>query len=214
MKKVKLLTIVFVVKVAVFFLWFIMSSNVADMGNVHAEPPLLDDFVLTDGVKVVDIEAEAIPKKEESGGIDISTESLITETERSMLEAMKRRESELHDKEDDLKKFEQRLALIKEELDQRMKELKATKVVVDKALARVKSSEKMRTQRVVKIYESMAPEEAAARIEKLDEKTAVMILSTMKEKKAGAVLGLVSINKAVRYSQLMNKPLMKKNKRR
>jgi len=212
-KKVRLLTIVFILKIAVFAIWFAMSSDLSGFGVVYAGQPVIGETVLTDGVKVVDLEGDEIPL-EEKGGIEVNIDSLVTETERSMLEAMKRRENELNDKEDDLKKYEQRLTLINDELDLRMKELKSTKSAVDKALARLKSAEKMRTQRVVKIYESMAPEEAAARIEKLDEKTAVMILSTMKEKKAGAVLGLVSVEKAVKFSQMMNTPLVQKRKRR
>jgi len=212
-KRARLLTIVFSIKVVLFLVWFALSFNTADMGTVHAESSVADGLVVTDGIKIVDVEGEEAGKEEE-GEIDVSTETLITDTERSMLEAIRRRESELNDKEEDLKKYEQRLAVVKEELDQRMKELKDTKVVVDKALTTLKSAEKMRTQRVVKIYESMAPEEAAVRIEKLDEKTAVMILSMMKEKKAGVVLGLVAVDKAVKYSQMMNKPLMEKRNRR
>ena len=89
MKKVRLLTIVFSVKVVIFLAWFAMSFNVADMGMVHAEPSLTDGLVITDGIKVVDVEGEEIGK-EDDGGIEVSTESLVTDTERSMLEAMKR----------------------------------------------------------------------------------------------------------------------------
>jgi len=213
LKRVRLLTIVFILKIAVFALWFAMSFDFSGSGIVYAEQPVIGDVVVTDGVKVVDIEGGEV-SVDDSGGIEVSTDSLVTETERSMLKAMKRRENELNDREEDLKKYERRLTLINDELDLRMKELKATKSVVDKAMARLKSAEKMRTQRIVKIYESMAPEEAAARMEKLDEKTAVMILSRMKEKKAGSVLGLVSIKKAVKFSQMMNKPLINKKKRR
>ncbi len=213
MKKVRLLTIVFMLKIAVFAIWFAMSLDLSGLGIVYAGPPVIGETFVTDGVKVVDIEGGEV-LADDKGGIEVNTDSLVTETERSMLEAMRRRENELNDKEDDLKKYERRLKLINDELDLRMKELKATRIVVDKALAKLKGAEKMRTRRIVKIYESMAPEEAAARMEKLDVKTAVMILSTMKEKKAGAVLGLVSIEKAVTFSQMMNKPLLKKKKRR
>ncbi len=211
--KVKVLMVAFILKIVVFGLWFAMSSGLVDFGIVHAEQPLIRETVVTDGVKVVDLEGGDIAVEGE-GAIEADTDSLITDTERSMLEAMKRRESELKAREDNLKKYEQRLAVVNSELDLRMKELKATKDVVDKALLKLKIAEKSRSKRVVKIYESMAPEEAAARIENLDEKTAVMILSTMKEKKAGAVLGLVSVEKAVRYSQLMNKSLVVKKKKR
>ena len=210
--KVRVLAIVFIIKVVIFAVWFAMSSNLLDVGVVHAKQSILEDIVISDGVKFVDIEGGEIVK-DGTGAIEVSTDSLVTDTERSMLEAMKRRESELNDREEDLKKYEQRLAVVNTELDQRMKELAVTKEVVDKILAKLKRAEKSRTQRVVKIYESMGPEEAAARIEKLDAATAVMILSTMKEKKARAVLGLVSVDKAVRYSQMMNKPLVKKKGR-
>lgn len=208
MKMVRLLKIVFAVKVALFLIWFAVSFNGMELDIAYAKQSVVEGMVITDKVKVIDIEQEA-DVEEDEGGIDVSIESLVTDTERSMLEAVKRRESDLNHREGELRKYEQRLSVINEELDERMKQLKATKVVVDKALAKLKAAEKMRTRRVVKIYESMAPEEAAARIERLDEKTAVMILSTMKEKKAGAVLGLISVKKAVRYSQLMNKPLVK-----
>jgi flagellar motility protein MotE (MotC chaperone) len=214
LKKARLLTIVFTAKVVIFLLWSAISFNATGPGTVHAEQSLTEGLVITDGVNVVDVKPEATSKKEEGGGIDVSTETLVTDTERSMLEAVKRRETELDHREEDLKKYEQRLGLINAELDERMKQLKATKVVVDKALVKLKTAQRMRTQRVVKIYESMGPEEAAARIERLDAKTAVMILSTMKEKKAGAVMGLMGVAKAVKYSQMMNKPLLKLKKKR
>jgi flagellar motility protein MotE (MotC chaperone) len=214
MKKVRLLKIVFAVKVVIFFVWFAISFNVVELTTVYAEQSLSEGLVVTGGVNIVDVKTEALATEEDGGGIDVSTESLVTDTERSMLEAIKRRESELDYRENELEKYEQRLAVINGELDQRMKQFKATKVVVDKALVKLKAAEDKRTMRVVKIYESMAPEEAAVRIEKLDSKTAVMILSTMKEKKAGAVMGLMGVAKAVKYSQMMNKPLIKLKKKR
>ncbi|MBI5810359.1 MAG: hypothetical protein HZB21_04125 [Deltaproteobacteria bacterium] len=49
----------------------------------------------------------------------------------------------------------------------------------------------------------MAPEEVASRIEKLDEAMSVVILSSMSEKKAAKIRGLVSVGKSVSLTRAM-----------
>ncbi len=184
----RLLTIIFSLKMVLFLGWLMATSGLFDYSPVHAEEGL----------------ARSEPKVERRGP---DSHGIVTKEEKGLLEAIRRREKELDRREEALANLEQRLTTIRKGIDERMLELKKLRAELDKALSRIDEANSRRTQRIVKIYESMPPEDAAARLEKLDEKMAVMILSTMKEKKAGKILSMVAVEKSVRFSQLMSKPL-------
>jgi flagellar motility protein MotE (MotC chaperone) len=60
---------------------------------------------------------------------------------------------------------------------------------------------------LVKIYESMPPEEAAARLEKMPDRKAVELLRLLKGKTAGAILSSVKADRAARLTeQLLTNP--------
>ncbi len=60
---------------------------------------------------------------------------------------------------------------------------------------------------LVKIYEAMPPEEAAARLEKMPDRKAVELLRLLKGKTAGAILSVVKADRAARLTeQLLTTP--------
>lgn len=129
-------------------------------------------------------------------------ESLKTSDEqRAMLEAVSRRTKELDERQRELDIKEKRLNELKSSVQARIDELNRLYDKVDEVASKINEYKGERIRRLVKIYESMAPEEAAPRIEKLNEKTAVMILAQMKEKSAAKILGLVEVSKSVKLSQ-------------
>jgi flagellar motility protein MotE (MotC chaperone) len=58
---------------------------------------------------------------------------------------------------------------------------------------------------LVKVYETMSPEEAAARMNIMDEKLAIELLSGMKGKTVGKILGNMTAEKAADLSSKLAK---------
>ncbi len=123
------------------------------------------------------------------------------DAERSLLDALNRKEKELNAREEEVVKKEERLNIVKADIEQRLSELKLEHEKIAVLVKKIDEIDDQRVKRIVKIYESMNPEEAASRIEKLEEDMAVMILSSMSERKAAKVLSFVNVSKSAKLSQ-------------
>ncbi len=103
---------------------------------------------------------------------------------------------------------EDRLKILQEDLAKKTEELKKLKSEID---AKIKQQEQLKAQlekaqqenyqRLAKIYESMPPEEAAIRLEKLDEDTATILLLAIKPRQAAKILANVNPDKAATLSK-------------
>ncbi|MBE9528944.1 MAG: hypothetical protein IME99_06870 [Proteobacteria bacterium] len=176
------------IKIAALALWLYTGHDILPTQVVHAQsssPAVeLDRLVLKEPV------------------------ILKSSKERSMIEAIKRREVELDAKEEDLKLKEERLGSLKKDLNSKIVELNRMQVKYESLILRIEEAQSEMVKKTVKIYESMAPAEAAPRIEKLNEKMAVQILAKMNAKKAGRILGLVELDKAVKLTHMLKiKPI-------
>jgi flagellar motility protein MotE (MotC chaperone) len=96
---------------------------------------------------------------------------------------------------------EERLAILKADIKkeiERLEKLKKEIEEVQKALD-IKIQEGL--LKVAKMYEAMPPEEAARKLEKLDEDAAVIILNSLKPKTAGKILAQMDNDKAASLSK-------------
>ncbi len=109
---------------------------------------------------------------------------------------LERRQRDLKEKEDALRQKEERLAIIGREVDEKIEKYNKLLAQMEDVLKKIEQSREERYGHLVKTYESMPPEEAAARLSVLDEQTAALILWRMKSKKAAAVMAQVEPNKA------------------
>lgn len=125
------------------------------------------------------------------------------EDEKGLLASIKRRQKELDDMEEELKVREERLEIVKKDIDARIRELEKVRSEIEAFAGKIDAADNDRVRRLVKIYESMNPEEAAQRLEKLDTKLAVLILSKMREKNAAKILEFVKVERSVTLSQLL-----------
>lgn len=125
------------------------------------------------------------------------------EREKSFLAALNRRQKELDDREAELRIKEEKLNLLKNDIEAKLAELEKKRREAEDFYRKINIKDEESMGKIVKIFESMSPEEAAPRLEKLDEQMAVMILTLMKEKKAAKILSLVEVEKSVRLSQKM-----------
>lgn len=96
--------------------------------------------------------------------------------------------------QEDLAKKTEELKRLKSEIEEKIKQQEELKAQLEKAKAE-------NYQRLAKIYESMPPEEAASRIEKLDDDTAVTLLLAIKPRQAGKILANITPEKAAQLSK-------------
>lgn len=102
-----------------------------------------------------------------------------------------------------VKREEEKLQDLKKEMEQKIAHFEKLKTEVEASLKKVEDEREQNFRHLVKVYESMPAEEAAARMEKLEDKVALALLSRMKGKTAGKVLAAVEATRAARLSEAL-----------
>lgn len=128
---------------------------------------------------------------------------------RTLLQLLQHRKQELDRREEAIRADEQRLAALKSELEamlnsfeQKTKAAEAARQAEAERRKRAEADERKATLlRMVQIYEAMPVEDAAARIDKLPDRSAIELLRAMKGKTAGAILAQMKPAKAALLSQ-------------
>lgn len=121
-----------------------------------------------------------------------------------MMKVLGDKEKDLIRREEALKKEEERLNVLRNSLELSLKEYSVIRERLKKELAASGDKNNQSQQwigYVAKIYESMPPEEAAQRIEKMDNDMAVALLSKIKSKQAGKILGAISAETAATLTE-------------
>jgi flagellar motility protein MotE (MotC chaperone) len=120
-----------------------------------------------------------------------------------MLKIIETKRIELKEKEDLLKQEEQRLNILKKEVEEKIETYTKLLAQVEATIKKVEQVKGEKLENVVKAYESMPPEDAAARLSVLDDTTTLLIMSRMKSKKAGAIIALMKPEKAAALTKKM-----------
>jgi flagellar motility protein MotE (MotC chaperone) len=118
-----------------------------------------------------------------------------------MVKFIEMKRAELSDREEALKKEEQRLNALKMDVDEKIDRYTKLLAQVETVLKRIEQARQERVESVVKAYESMPPEEAASRITALDDETALLLLQGMKSKKAGLIMAAMEPRKAANLTR-------------
>ena len=124
-----------------------------------------------------------------------------------MSEFIEKKNIELMQKEEALKKEEVRLKTLGKDIDNRIAEYRKLLDEVEEALGKIEVNRKKNMKHLVKTYEAMPPEEAAAKLSVLDEKTAAGILKGMSSRKAGAAMAAMDTEKAASLTMQMTSPV-------
>ena len=162
-------------------------------------------LVALSGLDLFDIRPAHAEKAQKTDGAapTPSAGAAPEDAEKGLLAVLNRKEKELRSREEDLERNEERLNIVKADIDRRIAELKRVHEEIAAFVKKIDEVNDQRVRKIVKIYESMNPEEAASRMEKLDEEMAVMILATMSERKAAKVLSFVGVAKSAKLSQAL-----------
>ncbi len=122
--------------------------------------------------------------------------------------SIKEKTQELRTSEEMFRVEEERLQGLRVEVDTRITELIQEREGLEKALKTMKSEGDEGMRSLAKIYENMPTEEAASRIERLEERLAVKILKSMNTRVSGKVLAFVAPSKAARLTKGLERALV------
>lgn len=121
---------------------------------------------------------------------------------REILDMLDQRKRLLEQREEAVRAAEARLAALQAEIGQVVARCEtAMKAAQEKQEKADAEAQKVSWAQVAKMYEMMPAEEAAARIEKMPNKMALQLLRLLKGKTAGAILALLSPEKAARLTE-------------
>jgi flagellar motility protein MotE (MotC chaperone) len=121
-----------------------------------------------------------------------------------ILDMLNQRQRAVERREEAMRTEETRLLSLKKDIEQllaRQQQLSRTGPNAKK-LPDAESAAKTSVDQVVKIYETMPPEEAAVRLEKLPTDMALEVLRALKGKTAGTILASVRPDKAAKLTEL------------
>ena len=133
-----------------------------------------------------------------------------------IVDMLKQRQLVIERREDALKVEETRLSVLKKDLEDilaRQQQLAKNAQAAATKNGKPKPGDSAATavDQVVKMYETMPPEEAAARLEKLPPAMALQVLRSLKGKTAGTILASVKPDKAAKLTeQFLARPVNSK----
>ncbi len=140
---------------------------------------------------------------------------------REIIDMLDQRKRHLDRREASLRGAEERLLILKTELEQivtKYEQMSAVHKQQEEAVQKRDEERKARRQKeatesraqhqsqLAKIYESMPPEEAAASLERMPERKAIEVLRILKGKSAGAILAAIRPERAARLTEQLLMP--------
>lgn len=129
-------------------------------------------------------------------GDAFAREAGLSPAELRVLQSLGDRRTELDAREQQIDTQVQLLAAAEAKLDAKMKALEALKAEINGLLGQADAREKAEVARLVKVYESMKPKDAAAVMARLDDKVQVPVAAAMKERQLAAVLAAMRPDEA------------------
>lgn len=152
-------------------------------------------------------ESHALPSTLQGPGLTVPQE---------IVDMLNQRDRDLDRREEALRGAGERLRVLKGELEQivaRYEALVATQEQQAEAKQTAEAQRKTQEEKdlldarnqqqshLAKMYETMPPEEAAARLERMPDRKAIEVLRLLKGKKAGAILAAVKAERAARLTE-------------
>jgi flagellar motility protein MotE (MotC chaperone) len=119
-----------------------------------------------------------------------------TQNELDLLQNLSKRRDELDRREKDLEIKAKVLEVTDKRIADKMNEMKTLQADLSKVLAQYNEKQDMQIKSLVKIYESMKPDEAAAIFNEMDMPILLEVIAKMSERKVAPVLANMSPKKA------------------
>ncbi len=134
---------------------------------------------------------------------------------REVVEMLEQRKRDLDRREETIRENEERLMIVRSQIEQLLDQNEALEKRIQSAqgkgdhspaqLAKIRAEKDRAGQeqrmQLAKIYEAMASEDAAARLERMPDRKAIEILRMVKSKTAGAILAQVKADRAAKLTE-------------
>jgi flagellar motility protein MotE (MotC chaperone) len=117
-------------------------------------------------------------------------------TEVELLQSLSKRRAELDQRSEELDQRELLLKATEQRVQEKIDRLQQMQAQIDTALGKVDEQEDQRLQSLVRIYEAMKPQEAAAIFDKLEQPVLMQVLTRMKDRAVAAILPHLDGDKA------------------
>lgn len=127
-----------------------------------------------------------------------------------MAVAIVKRTRELDDRELAVRLEEEKLKSLKLEVEEKVGELKIATAALEALLSQFGEADKEKIIKLAKVYESMPPEEAATRVEKLEKDLAVRLLKNIKSRQAGKIMAFIEPTIAADLSERFSQSALPK----
>ncbi|HOF04134.1 MAG TPA: hypothetical protein PK175_10590 [Syntrophales bacterium] len=185
-----------VVQIVIFLM---VGVKIATIGQLFDQHP---------GTKRIDLVRSAVAGPNPQGIMPTTPGGALDndlQKERDLYALLEKKRAELDARETVMKQEEQKLALLKKEIQDKIDELTLVEKRLEAKLDAEKNADIKRFKDLAKIYEAAAPAKAGAMLEKLDNKTAAGITMNMKRDKAGVILSNVNVQKVVEITKEITK---------
>ena len=120
---------------------------------------------------------------------ELAKEAGLSPAELQVLQSLGNRRGELDQRESDLDTQVQLIAAAEAKLDGRIKEMNGLKSDITGLLGQADQQQAAETGRLIRVYEAMAPKDAAGRMQTMDDGVRLPMAAKMKERSLAAILG-------------------------
>lgn len=172
------------------------SFGVGEAFAEASEPEKKDDATKHEDAAKLDDSAEATDETVTQDAAPRQFSSTPTRKEIEYLQKLANRRVELDRRFREMDDREKLLKAVELRIIERTNSLKKIEATIEAALKERDKREKAQLDSLVKIYSAMKPKEAAKIFNSLEDDILVSIVENMKEKKLGAILAKMSLDKA------------------
>ncbi|MBW8732975.1 MAG: MotE family protein [Asticcacaulis sp.] len=169
------------------------ASQEDDPTESHAVDPALLAADASSSAKPAAAEAAAVtPPVCATSVKDLATQAGISPNELNILQSLGQRRQELDQREQGLNSREQLIQAADDKLDARITQLQSLKTQIQGLLDQANKTSADDTVRMVKVYESMKPKDAAAVLTTMSDDVRLPIAAGMKDRALAAILGVMT----------------------
>lgn len=108
-------------------------------------------------------------------------------------------------KNQELARQQQDLLMLRQQMDQRLKDLESAEGKMKEMLKEANNIEDQKVRNLIQMYSNMKPRMAAQAMEKMDERIAVRILSGMAPKQSGEILTYTNPAKTAKFTEMITR---------
>ena len=110
-----------------------------------------------------------------------------------------------NEKAQDLARQEQDMLVLRQQMDQRLKELEGAEKRMQELIRDARTLEDQKVRSLIQMYANMKPRVAAKALENMDERVAVRILSGMAPKQSGEILTYTNPEKTAKFTEIITR---------